>query len=254
MNDTSEPYVLRLSTTLDQKKLKNLLEKWEPWSIRIDFSNGISTADCKRRVPFAGNPLQKFSIVEKHIPFRDFKGGQLLDVGCNSGYNSAYCADKYQMRPVGIDINPRHIEVSRFIADLAGIDGVFLLESAETFSDSGSFDVILHFGTLYHLRNPLLSLERAYENLKPGGYLALETQVYDHPYNKNICYFMHMQNNDPTNYWAMSTSVLDKCIHLIGFEQINELFRVAPSILEEHMSRVVYVARKPGSAIKPVTG
>jgi hypothetical protein len=32
------------------------------------------------------------------------------------------------------------------------------------------------------------------------GYLGLETQVYDHPHDPNICYFMHMQNNDRTNF------------------------------------------------------
>ena len=49
----------------------------------------------------------------------------------------------------------------------------------------------------------LLSLRQSFENLKPDGYLALETQVYDHPQDPNICYFMHMQNNDPTNFWAL---------------------------------------------------
>ena len=35
-------------------------------------------------------------------------------------------------------------------------------------------------GTLYHLPNPVLSLRTTFDNLRPGGYLALETQVYDH--------------------------------------------------------------------------
>ena len=63
----------------------------------------------------------------------------------------------------------------------------------------------LHFGTLYHLPNPVLSLQTTFDNLRSGGYLALETQVYDHPQDPNICYFMHMQNNDKTNFWALST-------------------------------------------------
>src|ERR1700720_16816 len=62
-----------------------------------------------------------------------------------------------------------------------------------------------------------LSLRTTFDNLRPGGYFALETQVYDHPEDANICYFMHMQNNDPTNFWALSSSVLTKCLELVGF-------------------------------------
>ncbi len=105
---------------------------------------------------------------------------------------------------------------------------------------------MLHFGTLYHLPNPLLSLKVTFDNLRPGGYLALETQIYDHPQDPNICYFMHMQNNDPTNFWALSTTVLTKCLELQGFREIRELLRVVPSSgLAQYMSRVIWVARKP---------
>jgi hypothetical protein len=94
------------------------------------------------------------------------------------------------------------------------------------------------------LPNPLLSLHTTYDNLKKGGYLALETQVYDHPGDKNICYFMHMQNNDPSNFWALSTYVLKKYLQLLGFVEIQELLKVAPKMLEKHMSRIILVAKK----------
>ncbi len=121
----------------------------------------------------------------------------------------------------------------------------FELDSAETFSRPREFDVVLHFGTLYHLPNPLLSLRQSLENLKPGGYLALETQVYDHPQDPNICYFMHMQNNDPTNFWALSTHVLKKNLELIGFSDVREVKKVTMPILAEHMARIMVVARRP---------
>jgi len=105
---------------------------------------------------------------------------------------------------------------------------------------------VLHFGTLYHLPNPVLSLQVTFANLRPGGYLALETQVYDHPEDPNICYFMYMQNNDETNFWALSTSVLTKCLELLGFREIQQLLKVVPAQgLAEHMARIILVARKP---------
>ncbi len=105
---------------------------------------------------------------------------------------------------------------------------------------------MLHFGTLYHLPNPVLSLQVTFDNLRPGGYLALETQIYDHPEDPNICYFMHMQNNDATNFWALSTSVLTKWLELVGFREIRQLLKVVPTEgLAQYMSRIILVARKP---------
>ncbi len=252
MANESKANLVTLQTTLSAEELSARLKRWEPWSIRVDFSNGISTKDFKHRVPFAEYPLGKFNVVERVIPFAKLSGASMLDVGCNAGYNSINAATKYGMRCTGIDVVQRHVEVSRFFSELAGITAEFILDSAETFSRPNEYDVVLHFGTLYHLPNPVLSLQRTFDNLRAGGYLALETQVYDHPDDPNICYFMHMQNNDRTNFWALSTAVLTKWLTLLGFCEIVELLKVVPRQgLAEHMSRIVMVARKPKADSSP---
>ena len=237
---------LTLHTALTPEALKQKLQHWEPWSHRVDFDNGVSTRDCARRRRFSERPLAKFVVVESAVPFAELAGGRLLDVGCNAGYNSIHAALKYRFSTTGIDIEPRHIEAARFLAHLAGVPSEFEQANAETFSRPQEFDVVLHFGTLYHLPNPLLSLRQSFENLKSGGYLVLETQVYDHPQDPNICYFMHMQNNDQTNFWALSTRVLKKNLELIGFAVIQEVKKIALPILPEYMTRIIVVARKPG--------
>ena len=98
--------------------------------------------------------------------------GKLLGVGCCADYNSIHAAVKYGVRCTGIDVVPRHIEASRFLSEIAGVNAEFLITSAETFSRSEEFDVVLHFGTLYHLPNPVLSLRASFDNLRPGGYLV----------------------------------------------------------------------------------
>jgi 2-polyprenyl-3-methyl-5-hydroxy-6-metoxy-1,4-benzoquinol methylase len=237
---------LVLETPLDAEELRDRLKKWEPWSIRVDFSNGVSTKDFNRRTPFSEHPLSKFQVVEGVIPFGNLSGRSMLDVGCNAGYNTINVAVKYGLSCTGIDVVPRHVEVSRFFCELAQVKAEFISSSAETFTRPGAFDVVLHFGTLYHLPNPVLSLKNTFDNLRPGGYLALETQVYDHPEDPNICYFMHMQNNDNTNFWALSTSVLTKWLELLGFREVRELLKIVPAQgLAQHMSRIILVARKP---------
>jgi 2-polyprenyl-3-methyl-5-hydroxy-6-metoxy-1,4-benzoquinol methylase len=239
-----EQSFLTLHTTLTPEALKEKLRRWEPWSHRIDFDNGVSTRDFKRRIPFSEEPLDKLHAVEGAIPFGNISDGTVLDIGCNTGYNSIQVAAKYGACCTGIDIVPKHIEVSRFFSVVAGVRAEFLLASAETFSRPEEFDVALHFGTLYHLPNPVLSLRTTFDNLRAGGYLALETQVYDHPEDANICYFMHMQNKDWTNFWALSTTALTKCLELVGFREIKQLSTVPTQGLAKHMARIILVARK----------
>jgi 2-polyprenyl-3-methyl-5-hydroxy-6-metoxy-1,4-benzoquinol methylase len=240
-----ENSILTLDTTLGAEALSEKLRRWEPWAIRVDFSNGISTKDFKRRIPFDEHPLFRFGIIVAGIPFAGISGGRMLDVGCNAGYLCIHAAKAYGLSCTGIDVVPRHIEVARFLSETAGVNTELFIASAETFSRPGEFDVILHFGTLYHLPNPVLSLRTTFDNLRPGGYLALETQIYDHPEDANICYFMHMQNNDETNFWALSRSVLTKCVELVGFREIREMRLVAMEGLAKHMTRIVLVAQKP---------
>lgn len=239
-----DSFELNLVTKLSADELTGILTNYEPWGHQIDFSNGVSTSNMKRRTPFNRNTILKVKTVEKIIPFEKFRGGKVLDIGCNSGHNSIYLASEYNMYPTGIDVTPRHIEVSNLLSEIANIEGNYILGDAETYCSENYFDVVLHFGTLYHLPNPLLSLQTTYKNLKEGGYLALETQVYDHPDDKNICYFMHMQNNDKSNFWALSTHVLRQYLEILGFQEIQELLKVSPKSLAENMSRIVLVAKK----------
>jgi hypothetical protein len=55
--------VLTLHTTLTPEALSEKLRLWKSWGHRIDFDNGISTKDFKRRIPLSEHPLNKFGLV-----------------------------------------------------------------------------------------------------------------------------------------------------------------------------------------------
>lgn len=182
-------------------------------------------------------------MVFSQIPTENLKGKRVLDVGCNSGYNSIYAATEYGMRPTGIDVSPRHMKVATMLAKMANVEAEFKLSDAETYLEKDQFDVVFHFGTLYHLPNPLLSLLTTYSNLKPGGWAGIETQIYQGT-DKNECYFMHMHNNDDTNFWALSSHVLKTYMEFIGFQNVVEILRVTPPIMEKGMHRTITIAQK----------
>lgn len=240
----AQKFFLELDTKQPKQRLLNQLRKFEPWGHRIDFSNGVTTRDLKRRTPFSENTVQKAFLAFKHIPTQGLKGKRILDVGCNSGYNSIYAATKHGMVPTGIDVSTRHIQVSTMLSRMAGIKAEFKKADAETYLEEEEFSVVFHFGTLYHLPNPLLSLQTTFNNLKPGGWVAIETQIYEGQ-DENECYFMHMHNNDHTNFWALSPQVMEKYMTFIGFKNIKEILRVTPKAMEvEGMHRTITIAQK----------
>ena len=237
---------LTLHTSLAPDALREELRRREPWNQRLDFDNGVSTLDCTRGARFSEWPLRTFAQAALAVPFDELAGGHLLDIGSNTGCNSIYAALKYQFSTTGVDINPRHVEVARFLAELTGASSEFELASGELFSRPEEFDVVLHFGVLCRLGDPLLSLQRAFENLKPGGYLALETEVYD----RNLRHFIDMQDRDRINAWPLSSATVIKNLELIGFANIQDV-RETP--LPDHdqvhqRDPLMIVARKPSRA------
>jgi SAM-dependent methyltransferase len=165
----------------------------------------------------------------------------VLDVGCNAGYNAIHLARK-GASCVGIDVQQRHVDTGNFLAELAGVKAEFQIGHAENVLRQDGFDLVLHFGTLYHLPNPLNGLRAAWENLRSGGWFCLETHTYDDPENARVCYWLHGLNNDPSNFFALSTPIIRETLELVGFRDIVEVHRGATSA--EHQFRICLVARK----------
>jgi SAM-dependent methyltransferase len=234
---------LRIETNSDAEELRERLEEWAPWSVLIEFSNGVNTGELEQRFPFTRSPLWKLGQFEGTVPFATL--GEVLDVGCNVGYNAIHLARTCGARCVGIDVWKPVIDAASYLAALADADCVFELAHAESFIRPEAFDLVLHFGTLYHLPNPLTGLRAAWENLRPDGWLCIETQTYDDPADDRLCYWLHGLNNDPSNFFALSTAIVRETLELLGFTDVTEVDRGATAVGDrEHMYRVMIAARK----------
>jgi SAM-dependent methyltransferase len=240
-----------LETALPANALRERLRAVEPWRHEIHFSNGVSTAEFAQGRLFNSDAWSKVRRFERHVPFP--RGGQALDVGCNSGYNAAYLAQRHRMSGLGIDVVPGHIEASRAVAEAAGLEGFeFSLEDANTFSRPGCFDLILHLGTLYHLEHPVLALERSFENLVPGGWLCLETQCYG---DGDECMYIRNMYSDRTNWFALGPGALTDILEGVGFSEVAEVNSWSDERFEkQRMSRRSYMARRPAVASSSAEG
>ena len=85
----------------------------------------------------------------------------------------------------------------------------------------GVFDVVLFLGVLYHMRHPLLALEKVAAVTK--GLLVLEAKVdlLTVPTPAAAFYLAKELNGDPTNWWGPNPAALVAMLRAVGFNHIE---------------------------------
>jgi SAM-dependent methyltransferase len=109
----------------------------------------------------------------------------MLDIGCYDGFFSFEAERRGAKRVLATDRHPIDHCGFAVAQELLGskveyaVASVFDLDAAV----HGTFDVVLFLGVFYHLRHPLLSLEKIRRVC--SGYMFLETQVLDSQFVHN---------------------------------------------------------------------
>ena len=151
-------------------------------------SKAVREHPGKQYVPF-GNVERRNMMQERiEIPFllvalRPPRGGRVLEVGCGRGVALPVLAD--WLRPeelVGIDIDPALVELAKQRVCALGVSAtVFEADVRAVPFDDRTFDLVIDFGTCYHVggggagsRAALGEISRV---LKPGGHFIHETPV-----------------------------------------------------------------------------
>lgn len=90
----------------------------------------------------------------------------------------------------------------------------------------GTFDVVLFLGVLYHLRHPLLALERVAS--VTSDLLILETVVDMVGVGRPAAAFYPGRelNNDPTNWWAPNPEGVAAMLRSVGFEHVRTVTKL----------------------------
>ena len=85
----------------------------------------------------------------------------------------------------------------------------------------GTFDVVFFLGVLYHLRHPLLALERIAAVTR--RLLILETVVDMVGFRRPAAAFYPGRelNNDPTNWWGPNVPALHAMLRDVGFDEVK---------------------------------
>jgi tRNA (mo5U34)-methyltransferase len=215
-----------MNTSLSRKDIRRKIDSVKHWWHKVEVLPGLFTP---------GEDDPKSRLYQMGIP-EDLTGKTVLDIGAYDGFFSFYCERKgaevtaidvispdecgFNVLKSILDSNVKHIQSTVYNLDPAKI---------------GKFDVVLFFGVLYHLRHPLLALDKIYNIC--DDLLILESQICDEylinsenqivgskSLSDEFCKMPFLQfypndelNGDPSNWFSPNEIALSKMIESCGF-------------------------------------
>jgi SAM-dependent methyltransferase len=113
------------------------------------------------------------------------RGARTLDAGCGAGWFAFYLAS-IGNEVLGVSFDPTAIAAAKRRADARGLTGTSFLQGdlreLDRFGESlGTFDLIICFETIEHIRDDAKLVRDLAARLNPGGRLMLTTPSDDHP-------------------------------------------------------------------------
>jgi tRNA (mo5U34)-methyltransferase len=189
------------------------------WYHTIDLGGGVIT----RGVDDTPQRLVRVQLPES------LHGLSVLDIGAWDGFFSFECERRGAARVVAADHYSWHgggwgtkagFELAREAlgSSVEDIDIDVMELSPERV---GTFDVVLFLGVLYHLRHPLLALERIAPLARQR--LIVETVIdmvgFDRP---AMAFYPDRElNHDPTNWWAPNVPAMRGMLERVGFQRVD---------------------------------
>ena len=169
-------------------------------------------------------------------------GKRVLDVGARDGYFS-YVAEQRGAEVLAIDSVAPHLTGFSTASSLVGSSVEYRTINVYNVcpENVGTFDVILFLGVLYHLRDPMLALDRLWEVARPEATIWVESHVIDrHLVDPATGEFRHLASvapdlvnvpiaqfypkrtlsGDHSNWWGPNLAGLKAMVESAGFEVI----------------------------------
>ena len=178
------------------------------WFHRIDLGHGVTTPgrdDSPKKLQQIGLPA-------------DLIGKSVLDIGAWDGFFSFAAERRGATRVVAADIAtaPGFTLAKQLLKSKAAALEIDIMDlDAER---TGTFDLVLCLGVLYHLKHPLMALERICS--VAGRQLILETYVdmLDCPHPAMAFYPGGELNGDPSNWCGPNPAMVIAMLKTVGFK------------------------------------
>ncbi len=200
------------------------LEAWRravgqiTWFHQIDLGHGLVT-------PGQDPTPQKLQVLG--IP-EDLRGLSVLDIGAWDGFFAFEAARRGARRVLATDsfswgnggwASKAGFELARRVlrskVEDKTIDVMDLSREAV-----GQFDLVFFLGVLYHLKHPLLGLERVASVTRKQLILETHVDLIDYPRPAMAFYPGKELTNDPTNWCGPNPAMVIAMLETVGFNKV----------------------------------
>jgi len=193
------------------------------WFHKLDLGHGIVTggwsAPAVDKLPHYGLP-------------EDMTGMRVLDIGCAEGFFSFEAERRGAAEVVAVDSFPDSVRRFHIARDAYGAKAQAYLVNVYDLSAKtmGTFDLVMYFGVSYHLRHPLLALEKIAEVCT--GTLLMQTHSFENDglgdASASLFYPFGIESGppearvfDPTVFWVPNAACVAAMLAHVGFVNVE---------------------------------
>ncbi len=209
--------------------LKSQIDSEPYWFHKMELPGGLVTPgwnDPKAtKLPYFGLPA-------------DMTGMRVLDIGHAEGFFSFEAERRGAAEVVAIENYPPMARKFQMCRTALG-SRVTTSHLANVYDISpkafGTFDIVMFFGVLYHLRNPLLALEKIHAVCT--GTLLMQTAMCQNTGDQPMAEFYPFgvksgppdnPSCDPTCIWFPNPACCIGMLEHVGFKEVKRISRTAP--------------------------
>ncbi|MFN0121386.1 MAG: DUF1698 domain-containing protein [Blastocatellia bacterium] len=187
------------------------------WWHSIDLGDGLITPGVRKLDELQAN-YARFQLPA------DLRGKRVLDIGCWDGFYT-FEAERRGAEVVAIDRwePEKFAEAHRRLHSRAEFHKLSVYQLSP--ERLGTFDIVFFMGVLYHLRHPLLALEKVCSVTR--GVAIVESQTLDNviPVSAPVMEFYEMDGlaGEYDNWWRPNGECLIQMTRSAGFAEVHTL-------------------------------
>jgi len=153
-----------VSSSQTREDVQRCVDELGWWYHHFELPSGVWTGDG---VPPAYDPIERWQLFESHLP-DDLEGKSVLDVGGNSGYFSLRMKQRGAGRTLMVEPVVEFVEQANFVFDQFDVEVEVVCDDVHAYclTTDERFDYVLFLGLFYHLKYPVLVLDRLAEMTK----------------------------------------------------------------------------------------
>lgn len=210
----------------NEQALRNRILEIDDWRHHYELGEGLYTHLSEPwfreldewRLAVDSNPLEKI--------LDGISGKRILDVGCNDGFWGFQFARRGAAAITGIDVRQDHVDRANLLRDYYKFGNAsFYCYDTETMNMprdlSGPFDLVLFYGLLYHLSDPVGTLRSV--SAVTSKVIAVQTFITGSP--QSVLALQHEDTQLPGSgvsplVCRPSQSAVVKLLHSSGFPTV----------------------------------